>query len=445
MKLLLIKCQEESSWGSCKVISPNLHSVYNNLGEEFQIEWFEVPQELIKGELRSRVPFIVKLKERLLAFRPDRLVFLDHLPVPANVLAHLSLHFNLRNLPPIIFHVYGDFTYFSSCWNFLNLEMKGHEIEFITASAAQLRLVHEFLEEKRGVSQLCFPVNGQEYFYDVAERLETRQASGIVEDEFVVLYSGRISLQKNVDLLIAEFMKIRRQTDKKLKLWIVGAFDDVGAEFLGYSTFQGHMFSKIQSLLSNYAEVENEDVVFWGHQPKEKLRKLKAAADYFISLSLYHDEDYGMSPAEALATGLPSLLTDWGGYSSFVGNDWDCQLVPVSITELGLEIGTAQIGKSLMAAMENQKKEHSFRAARASAFMSKFSIDSNTGALEHLLKKDVAPFGGFNWLLEQYASALGANWTKSKLNKFLNPDSRSFYHKIYKNYVSASNQEIGSE
>ena len=77
------------------------------------------------------------------------------------------------------------------------------------------------------------------------------------------------------------------------------------------------------------------------------------------------------------------------------------------------------------------------RADRALEFQKCFSIKTNVSMLEQILQKDITPFSGFNWYLEQYSNALSMNWSKSKLNKFLNPDRRSFYFNVYKNYISA--------
>lgn len=437
MKLLLIKSQDESSWGSCKVISPNLHELYLQLTNH-QIEWFSVPQEIIKSELASKHSSIEKLKNKIIEWKPERIIFIDHLPVPSSVLGHLSLHMQLSKLPPLIFHIYGDFTYFASEWLFLNNELRDHQICFIVASDSQKRLVNFFLEDsKSSVHKLCFPVNEDDYFYSLKERNETREELKLGRDDFMILYSGRISLQKNVDTLIRRFAD-EKAKNSNLKLYIAGAFDDVGADFLGYSTFHGYMFHKMQLLLQSLNPEIKNDIHFLGHQSKNNLRKLKAGADCFVSLSLYHDEDYGMSPAEALSTGLPSLLTDWGGYNSFANsNKWICDLVNVDITEFGLEIDTDEISNFFSKIIKNKMQLEESRVDRALEFQKCFSIKTNVSMLQQILQKDITPFSGFNWYLEQYSNALSMNWSKSKLNKFLNPDRRSFYFNVYKNYISA--------
>ncbi len=444
MKILVVKSLTESRWGSCKVISPNLSQLYSKLEPEFSIDWFELPQDLLKWEVLASDFIIAKFCSHVEQTNPDRIVFVDHLPQPALVLTYLSMLLNFKKLPPIIFHVYGDFSYFAKEWILLNDNLIGLPVRFIVASDSQKRLLENFLfnaqSEDVGIDKLCFPVNSKEYYFNKEERESYRLELGLNDSDIVILYSGRISLQKNVDILINEFLKIKKE-NKRFHLWIAGAFDDVGADFMGYESYHGYMFSKIHSLLSQASLEDQSRIKFLGHQRKAALRKIKSAADIFASFSLYHDEDYGMSPAEALATGLSTILTDWGGYSSFASQDkWDCQLIPVSLSQYGFELNLQPFHDKI----DRYVKERDClnkREQRSRDFLKEFSINQNVANLAHILKKKPIHFSGFNWLLDQYAVALSENWSKNKFNKFLSPGSDGYYYGIYKNYISGLNRE----
>ena len=449
MKLLVIKSAVESKWGSCRVISPNLHQIYTKLGTGYDVSWFELPEDIMKAELKYNVSCIAALADKITTLNPDRLVFVDHLPPPPLVLAYLSMQINLKKLPPIIFHLYGDFTYFSKEWVYFSEVMHGHEVTFITASVSQQKLVEEFLVAKKiepisNIEKFCFPVNSSEYFFNVDERNIFRKEMNISENDFVILYSGRISLQKNVDVLLREFLKLK-SSSRKIHLWVVGAFDDVGADFLGYESYPGYMFSKFQSLLNGANPEQRSRINLFGLKDKNELRKIKAGADFFASFSLYHDEDYGMSPAEALATGIKCILTDWGGYSSFANKDkWQCDLLSVEIGEFGHELVVEDFHR-VISEVSNVKDEELDRQKRALAFMDEFSIDANVKKLKDILRKSPERFEGFNWKLDQFANALNQNWSKSKFNKFLSPKIHSYYFTIYKNYISKLIQENNHE
>lgn len=72
-------------------------------------------------------------------------------------------------------------------------------------------------------------------------------------------------------------------------------------------------FGKARGLFQELPTSIQKRIFFKGSVPHKDLNLFYNAADLFVSLSLHHDEDFGMSVAEAMATGLPCVLTDWGG------------------------------------------------------------------------------------------------------------------------------------
>jgi len=437
MKLLIVKSKDESRWGSCRVISPNLHLAYGELSNEAEVHWFEIAEEIQKYEIGHKESCVSKLLEMIKTIKPDKIIFVDHLPVPPLVMSYLTLLYNVRRLPSIVVHVYGDFTYFAEKFSYLNQYYEGHKVKFITASKAQKNLLNYFLNENDNVEQYCFPVNNSEYYFDAEERKVVRSENKLTSDEFVLIYTGRISLQKNVDLLISTFSELKKKNPEvKLKLWLVGGFDDVGADFLGFKMHHGQMFYKINNQVANLPKEIAEAITFFGYQDKVSMRKLLNASDLFVSLSLYHDEDYGMSPAEALSTGIRSLLTDWGGYSSFCSdNGWDCKKIGVDISDFGLTIETGEL-KNLILNKYLEKFNDEKRANYADNFQSEFSIKHSAKKLLEILKKPENKFLGFNWKLPQMADALDSNWKGNQVNKYLSPEKKNFYFEIYKNYIT---------
>jgi glycosyltransferase involved in cell wall biosynthesis len=435
MKLLIVRSTQLSSWGSCKVISPNLQSTYEGLKENFEINWFDIPANYIEKEIDSTSDSIHDLAEAIRIQKPDQLVFIDHLPCPANILSRLCQVLEPRQLPAIVIHVYGDFTYFSKDWLDVSLKLHKHPVKFIAASSSQKKLIEFFCDEPDTVEQFCFPVNSAEYFFDEIARKELRKKHNIEDQDIILLYTGRVSLQKNVDMLLQEYLELLKHETVSVHLWIVGAIDDMGAPFMGLKTTDGYLFSKLQSMISHHPNGYTKNIKFWGLQDKNELRKLKSAADLFVSLSLYHDEDYGMSPAEAMSCGLPSLLTDWGGYSSFASTKWRCKLAPVKITEFGLQIKMSALKEFI----EEQKQSYITAADRsrwAKAFHDEFSIEKNTTKLSAILKKPSRKFTGFKWTLAPFSQMYGKENLTSTIDPHSCPSDKNFYYEVYKNYIS---------
>jgi glycosyltransferase involved in cell wall biosynthesis len=442
-KILMVTSQNESTWGSCRVISPNLQQAYSSLADDFKFESFILAQKPFVNNIPGSKDEFRELADTIMASSPDYLCFPEHLPVPSSILKKLKMFMNAKDIPPVIIHIYGDFTYFSHEWTLLNEIMMDHPIKFITASASQQRLINFFLNKENGqdyVEKYLFPVNEKEYFFDPQERKLMREELGISDDEKIILYAGRISLQKNVDVLIKEFRQIVSVSKFPVRLWIAGGFDDIGATFMGIKHHDGFMFSKIQKVLDSLPEEVRNKIHFWGQLTKQKLRKVKAASDMFMSFSLYHDEDYGKSPAEALATGLPALLTDWGGYSSFTSPAWNCRLVPVEITSFGHKLETSVIEEFYNSVCDMNVTDHD-RKKRANEFIKEFSINGSSHKLRSILNSEIKPFKGFNWGLNHFSRIYWSRGIGKEINKDLNPSDDNFYFHVYQNYISLKRKQ----
>jgi glycosyltransferase involved in cell wall biosynthesis len=432
-KLLVLTAKKISPWASCQVISSNLHKVYSKLPrDKFDVQFFPIDQNFVKN---GNADEILLLSNKIAEYRPDEMVFLDHLPHPMEVLSFLRYFTRKEKFPTLVFHVYGDFTFYAHDWIKLGEFIEGSKSRLIVASDSQRKLLDYFLTDSQTLYKYLFPVNSLEYYFDEDERDRFRFENNIGKSDKVVLYSGRISLQKNVDILISEFVKIYKQSTSPLKLWIVGSFDDLGAPFQGVFTRDGYMFSKIQGIMDKLPDDIKSSIRFFGHQKKSDLRRIKNAADLFISLSLYHDEDYGMSPAEALSCGLPCLLTDWGGYSSFPSAKWNAQLIDVKLTEFGHEINTPQLGflfneLILLNINNNDRKKWS------TAFLEEFSIEGSVNKLATIFENEARLFKGFNFNLNQLSSSYWCPRPFIELNKKLSPSDTNFYSKVYSNYIS---------
>ncbi len=438
-RLLIIRSSRQSFWGSCRVISPNLQNSYQLLASpECEIKFFDISDLFLKDDALKDGNYITDLAQTLRDYNPTEIIFTDHRPHPYEILIFLSMHYPLKDLPPLVFHLYGDFTFFAQSWALIGEKLKGHKIKLIVASESQYKLVKNFSNSEVNIETFIFPVDEKDYYYDHDERLETRRQFQIRDYEQVILYSGRISLQKNVDILISEYAEIFKNSVFPTKLWIVGAFDDHGANFQGVVNYEGFMYAKIHQLLESLPKEIASSIRLWGLQPKETLRKLKNAADMFMSLSLYHDEDFGMSPAEALSCGLPTLLTDWGGYSSFTSKRWFCNLIPVELTKYGHQLKVSKMQEFFEMFNLAFINQHD-RTKWSQEFLKEFSIRSSSQKLKAILDKDYLEFQGFNWNLAYYSNVYWTLLHGRQLSIHLNPSSDNFYAQIYQHYISGKN------
>jgi len=113
---------------------------------------------------------------------------------------------------------------------------------------------------------------------------------GLASDDQVLLYVGRITQEKNLDLLIDSFKYVAK-SQPKARLILVGSSD-------------------YDEQLKQRAEASGfgERIVFAGRHKRESLGDIYEAADLFLFPSL--TDTQGLVVNEAAAAGLPSVLCD---------------------------------------------------------------------------------------------------------------------------------------
>lgn len=148
------------------------------------------------------------------------------------------------------------------------------------------------------------------------KRRAQREALGVADDEIVLLFVGRLSFATKAHplplMLAAE--KAAKKTNKKVRLVLFGYFKPKDME-QHFRAFAADVCATVRAEF-----VMNNDPRF----PEG----LWAAGDIFTSLSDNVQESFGLTPIEAMACGLPSVITDWDGYREGVRNEQDGFLIP---------------------------------------------------------------------------------------------------------------------
>ncbi|NCN26094.1 glycosyltransferase, partial [bacterium] len=319
MSVLLLGSKSTSSWGSCQKISANLKASYVHAAESEPQGFFEIllldPKEFFKPSQISSDLFS-EMVER----GTRKVVFVDHSPHPKNfIFALKEQREELYNNLEFVFHVYGDFTLLAKDWYELFLD-GSIKATFICSSMKQKKMVESFLfdsDSEANVLVIPFPVCSKDHFFDMDLRQSMRARLGLAKDSFVVLYSGRLSLQKNILFIIEEFSKFFESCSVPPTLLLAGDVDDLVSPMCEGRLPLGAHFYLLRRAWLKCPEPVRKNILFLGNVPNSEINGIYCASDLLFSPSLYHDEDYGMSVAESLMTGLPCLITDWGGYSSF--------------------------------------------------------------------------------------------------------------------------------
>ncbi|MCY4567558.1 MAG: glycosyltransferase [Candidatus Poribacteria bacterium] len=167
---------------------------------------------------------------------------------------------------------------------------------------------------------VCIPFSVNEETFQPLENEETRQklrsAWGVKPDDFVLIYAGRVTVEKNVHAIVEAVSEVKR-LGYPIKLIIVGKIEDV--PFREFEIYPINVEGKVNALIE--ASGISEHVTIYEWQTPSKLNELLNVADAFMNLTLHHDENFGLSQIEAMSAGLPVIGTAWGGLKDTIVNE----------------------------------------------------------------------------------------------------------------------------
>ncbi|QWR76621.1 glycosyltransferase [Candidatus Magnetomonas plexicatena] len=145
------------------------------------------------------------------------------------------------------------------------------------------------------------------YFKDVpGEREEVRRRFNIKNDDFVVLFIGRVSPEKGVEHIIETAGLLRDK--KNVKFFIIGELQegDLCSDRVRYGVE-----------MMRRAEVLDGKVVFTGMFPPQKMHHFHLLGDVLVLPSNF-EEPFGFVVIEAMATGLPVIVRKKGGVPEYI-------------------------------------------------------------------------------------------------------------------------------
>ncbi len=188
------------------------------------------------------------------------------------------------------------------------------------------------LQQRLGVSRLVLPmlpviplgVHTRDFEFDEATRVQARAALGVAPDTMVVLFMGRLSFHAKAHPLAMyqALEQAARSTGKSVVLVECGWHAN---EFIRKA------YSEAASLACPNVQVLTLD----GRVPEQR-QVAWASADVFCSLSDNIQETFGITPIEAMAAGLPVVVSDWDGYKDTVRDQIDGFRIPTLVPPGGL-------------------------------------------------------------------------------------------------------------
>lgn len=180
----------------------------------------------------------------------------------------------------------------------------------------------EYLRERMGAARFTLPqlpviplgVHTRQFEFSPDERSASRAKLGLAEDEIAVLYAGRL-IAHNKAHPLPMYLALEQAAEGR-KVALIQAGTAPNAEIHKIFTDEPRRFCPSVRLIT----VDGADHALY--------RASWAAADIFTSLSDNIQETFGITPVEAMAAGLPVVVTDWNGYKDTVRDGVDGFRIP---------------------------------------------------------------------------------------------------------------------
>lgn len=148
------------------------------------------------------------------------------------------------------------------------------------------------------------------------DRAASREACGLPREPLVILYLGRFSAVDKAELvpLVDVFARLRRQLrDHPLMLVLAGSERGAGVEV-------------VEARARHHGLGDHCRII----RRPERPELLMSSADVFVSPSDNVQEAFGLTPVEAMASGVPQVVADWNGYRETVVDGVSGFRVPTS-------------------------------------------------------------------------------------------------------------------
>ena len=168
-----------------------------------------------------------------------------------------------------------------------------------------------------------------------AAQAAARQALGIPEDAQVVLVAGRLDVltKFHPGPLLRTLAELQQGECPQLRLLIYGEAPNAAMDQLWRAGVQ---------------EAAPQLPVHWvAGRDLEQAAPVRWAADLFVSLADNPQETFGITPLEAMAAGLPCLVSDWDGYRDTVTDDVGVRIPTRMIEGLGAEEARSLLSETL--------------------------------------------------------------------------------------------------
>lgn len=195
----------------------------------------------------------------------------------------------------------------------------------------------DYLAERLGIARLVLPqlpviplgIHAQDFAFSGAQKSVAREALGADARTLVVLFLGRLSFHaKAHPLAMYQALEAAAQSTGREVLLVECGWHANDYIAKAYAEAAARACPGVRTMTLDGRRAEQRQTAW-------------AAADVFCSLSDNIQETFGIAPIEAMAAGLPLVVSDWDGYRDSVREGVDGFRIPTLMPGAGLGVDLA--------------------------------------------------------------------------------------------------------
>ena len=200
--------------------------------------------------------------------------------------------------------------------------------------SGDIEIAAKFFENGQ-IRKLPFAFDESTFFaVDESQRQALKAELGFQKSDQILLYAGRITLEKNLHTQI-RMLSILQRLFPNLHLVMIGNLSNFPfTEFGVYPVDITGMFNRLVREL----ELDTRRIHFLGDKNPTQTRDFYIIADVLVNLTLHHDENFGFAQVEAMACGTPVVGTKWGGLKDTIKHNETGYQVSTVVTDAGVKL-----------------------------------------------------------------------------------------------------------
>jgi glycosyltransferase involved in cell wall biosynthesis len=224
-------------------------------------------------------------------------------------------------------------------WAPILFELNGEKVQFICACQSAKVQTEKLLGLETEVSVIPYPVKHNFFI-----------TPKFINKTINYLYAGRLNSSKGVQATVSSFLQARK-INPDIVLHICGGVSSSSQPIwtLSDDTYE------LSNWLNHVLEQNKDCLYYYPKMGEEDFSLLLDKVECLITPSLYHDEDFGITVAQAILKSCDIILTNWGGYRDHIQN-FELTSLDIQKTKRGPTFNTRTLRNRILAHNFNEER-----------------------------------------------------------------------------------------